>query len=418
MPTGCAATYILDNEVCHRSSKDCEPEELTSGHGNDGEKTYDTNDNDYGDCVIGTCKTGYIKDGDSCRAPERNKYIDANGQEQDCTGSISSYAGFLGGKPVIITDPKKCPVTCHSGYVKDGRDCRLPKENKYTDADGNEHDCIGTVSNGDLGGDTVIVTDPEKCPILCFPSHVKDGRNCRPPRRNKYIDFTGQEKNCVGTVSNGYLGGKGGAYVTDPKKCPVTCHSGYVKDGRDCRPPQINKYATSQGIERPCNLSVPNSATLGGEAVVVKADDQCPFTCNVGYIKDGRQCRRPHAKKYLDAHGDEQNCNNVVNSATLGGEPKVIASSDQCSFICNPGYTVDGRSCTTSLKFEAIVAKSHLCALLEGGAVRCWGDTQSDYSKTQDGNIDLGGTATAISVGHDYTCAILTGGTVKCWGDE
>jgi alpha-tubulin suppressor-like RCC1 family protein len=73
------------------------------------------------------------------------------------------------------------------------------------------------------------------------------------------------------------------------------------------------------------------------------------------------------------------------------------------------------------------------CAILTGGSVRCWGS--GDRGQLGTGNediigddehpasippVDLGGTATAISVGGGSlggsACAILTSGAVRCWG--
>jgi alpha-tubulin suppressor-like RCC1 family protein len=72
----------------------------------------------------------------------------------------------------------------------------------------------------------------------------------------------------------------------------------------------------------------------------------------------------------------------------------------------------------------------HVCVLLVGGNVRCWGRNQvgqlglgstttigDDESPTT--NVDLGGaTAIAISANDDNTCVILGGGSVRCWGDN
>ncbi|UQA56515.1 RCC1 domain-containing protein [Polyangium aurulentum] len=75
----------------------------------------------------------------------------------------------------------------------------------------------------------------------------------------------------------------------------------------------------------------------------------------------------------------------------------------------------------------------HVCALLADGAVKCWGSNISgqlglgneiNRGDTPDemGNklppVDLGSDqrATAIAVGFGHTCALLSGGAVKCWG--
>jgi alpha-tubulin suppressor-like RCC1 family protein len=66
----------------------------------------------------------------------------------------------------------------------------------------------------------------------------------------------------------------------------------------------------------------------------------------------------------------------------------------------------------------------HTCAILDGGAVTCWGanfyGTLGDGTKT--GRITpvpvsgLGGAAVGIAAGGDHTCALLDDGGVKCWG--
>jgi hypothetical protein len=74
---------------------------------------------------------------------------------------------------------------------------------------------------------------------------------------------------------------------------------------------------------------------------------------------------------------------------------------------------------------EAVAAgENHSCALLSGGAVRCWGangsgqlgnGTTTDFPAAMP-VVGLGGTATAIAAGWLHTCALLNNGTVRCWG--
>lgn len=74
---------------------------------------------------------------------------------------------------------------------------------------------------------------------------------------------------------------------------------------------------------------------------------------------------------------------------------------------------------------------SHTCALLDDGAVRCWGyagngqlgyGNTTTFSDTQTpdtaGPVRLppGRTAVAISAGSYHTCVVLDDGTVRCWG--
>ncbi|MFP2923668.1 cadherin-like domain-containing protein, partial [Pyxidicoccus sp. 3LG] len=81
------------------------------------------------------------------------------------------------------------------------------------------------------------------------------------------------------------------------------------------------------------------------------------------------------------------------------------------------------------------VGGSFTCALLESGAVKCWGDNASgelglgDRQNRGDGagemgdalppvDLGMGRTAKALVAGVSHTCAILDDGTVKCWGDN
>ena len=72
----------------------------------------------------------------------------------------------------------------------------------------------------------------------------------------------------------------------------------------------------------------------------------------------------------------------------------------------------------------------HSCALFESGQVKCWGlnssgqlglghtTSSTGYLPSRLDFVDIGGIATAISLGNNSSCAALGNGNIKCWGSN
>lgn len=78
---------------------------------------------------------------------------------------------------------------------------------------------------------------------------------------------------------------------------------------------------------------------------------------------------------------------------------------------------------------SVVAGLEHTCALLESGSVRCWGsnvDGQLGYGvdvapsdvPAQLGDVPLGGRAVELAAGARHTCARLAGGALRCWGNN
>ncbi len=97
------------------------------------------------------------------------------------------------------------------------------------------------------------------------------------------------------------------------------------------------------------------------------------------------------------------------------------SSSDRCG--SSSIFLETGKS---ALQISA--GSRHICAVLNDGSVKCWGDNISgqlglgerdnDYSDVSSKNsIDLGsGTALEVQAGDEHTCTRLSDGNIKCWG--
>lgn len=98
---------------------------------------------------------------------------------------------------------------------------------------------------------------------------------------------------------------------------------------------------------------------------------------------------------------------------------------DETPASANVAVTVQLGGPTTQLAVGADFA----CALLDGGAVRCWGANDvgqlgyghterigDDESPAQAGDVALGGRAVSLTAGAHHACARLEDGTARCWG--
>lgn len=80
---------------------------------------------------------------------------------------------------------------------------------------------------------------------------------------------------------------------------------------------------------------------------------------------------------------------------------------------------------------QIVSGNLHNCALLENGAVRCWGSGGSGQlgnnavgnvgdgvglSISAAGDVPLGAGASVLAAGQDHVCALLVTGAVRCWG--
>lgn len=134
---------------------------------------------------------------------------------------------------------------------------------------------------------------------------------------------------------------------------------------------------------------------------------------------------------------------NVALSVASGGAHTCVVTSAggvKCWGANNYGQLGNGTTTDSSTAVDVIdlnsgvkavaVGELHTCALMNDGAVKCWGYTESgrlghgDQSvsgrpiaqKTPVDVLDLPGPATSIAAGYNHSCAVLGDGRLTCWG--
>jgi len=80
----------------------------------------------------------------------------------------------------------------------------------------------------------------------------------------------------------------------------------------------------------------------------------------------------------------------------------------------------EGPAPVPGLANATAIAAGHdqACAVVRGGAVRCWGQTQAGFSSTRPTTIPGLSNIRSVAAGADHACALSTDGSVRCWGSN
>ena len=175
-----------------------------------------------------------------------------------------------------------CEITaCKAGYKVDQGVCAKPNTGYYVDGDGNEMECT-SITEGTWTANPNTGLDSDECPFTCNAGYKKAGRACDKPDLGKYINSDGDAVSCNPITNGEFTENSGGL---DSDTCPFTCKLGYVKNGqgRTCNIPSTKGRYADNGVEKECiadgGLTLPQVASWVSPAGGRTKDKSCNFTC-------------------------------------------------------------------------------------------------------------------------------------------
>ena len=249
-------------------------------------------------------------------------------------------------------------VTCDAGFdnEEDQTMCQETLLNNYSlENDKNRKPCptpehsFSTRSRG--------LSSPHTC-YACDDGYIKDIQgegSCGLPRLGKYVDAdTGTEKKCtiIGGDQDGFKEWIRGA-ASAANACPFSCNSGFVKNGRNCSIPTTGYYPDHSGVSTPCSRVGGDSGgfkSFEDNTEAVDNSRNCNFSCNAGFVKDTYACNLPDKGKYVDGRNTQKICTAISDRNFKNWIRGAANAVNKCPFSCQNSLTADieKRSCGQS----------------------------------------------------------------------
>lgn len=229
----------------------------------------------------------------------------------------------------------------------------------------------------------------------------------------------------------------------------------------------VPSSAMESTVDLPTTSSSASSDTpsTSGEAIdttgLVTTDDSSesagstPSSCGDGMQGTGEECDHGPANAdnlecteqcTLNVCGDGFQWNGV--EACDGGGETALCNADCTPSVCGDGVlnAAAGEACddanvvpidgcedtcqpTALLGVYGGAASEHMCVVVEGGNLKCWGNNDrgqlgykhlnnlgDDEPASAFGFVDVGGKVVKAALGSSHTCALLDDGSVRCWG--
>ncbi len=383
-------------------------------------------------CGAGSCTPSCT--GKPCGASDGCAGVCTQGQ---CTQGQRCVAG------TCACDPSSCAGCCSGNMCMSGTDESACGRGGADCAVCPRDIACGTASCGTCGGNGQRCCDGDACsaPLSCGGGGQSGVCGCAP---NCAGQACGASDGCGGVCSAGSCPTgqhcASDVCICDTTSCTGCCSAGQCAagttvtacgwGGRAC-------IACTNG--QTCGTGTCNGGTVTGVTAIAAGG---LHTCALknGGVKcwganaDGELGNNSRAESHVPV--DVAGLSSGMTSIAAGGSHTCALTSGggvKCWGLNSFGQ-LGNNSTTTSSSPVAVsglssgvvaiaTAEHHTCALMNGGAIKCWGINADgelgDNSQTESHvPVDVSGLssgATALVAGYDHACAVTNGGA-KCWG--
>jgi cysteine-rich repeat protein len=363
-----------------------------------------------GDCMLNVCGDGFVGPQEGCDDGnlDDDDGCSAGCELEGCGDGIVQGAEACDDGNMVDTDDctSLCSLpACGDGFVQMGEACDDGMQNS------NSADCTLTCTIAECG-DGLVHADDEQC------DNGMDNANTAACKADCTDNFCGDGHPGPGQACDDGNGSNNDACTN---VCTLaTCGDGFAQPGEEC---DDGNAMNADGCTNGCLL--PEC----GDNIV-----QIGETCDDGNVANNDGCSASCLSQSIlqIAAGDSHTCallqGGVVRCWGSGGSGKLGNGSSADVGDNEHPY----QAAAVDLGGTAVSVTTgthHTCALLEGGFVRCWGagdagrlgygnefNIGAAVTPAMVGDVPVGGLVAQISAGGYHTCAVMVGGAVRCWG--